>query len=381
MRSESGPWTSWASGEARKEERHRQLRRRGLGPEGLGGRRQGRQRHVDRERPDRHHGREQDADRAAQTVGGVRRASAGRSRGCRRPGPYGSAHEPREGRRVDVRAADDHADPAAAEPLAQRTQQRRGGRGPGRLDGELGPAEEESHRAPELLVADEHEIVERTAAELEAVRRGVGRAQAVGDRPDGLDRLRRFPAARLRRIESAPSGSTPKTWQRGRASLTAVATPAHEAAAADRHDHGVEVRRLRRRARARGWPCRGPCAALRTDGRRCGPRWPRSRAPARTPGARSRPARPRRPTTGRRPPGPGFAVLRHHDLGRRAEHPGGVAHRDGVIARAEGGHAAGERGGVERQHDGQRPARLEGARVLEELELEERPASRRPRAR
>ena len=56
-------------GEPGEEERHRELHRGGLDPEGLGGGRQGGQRHVDRQRADRHHGREQDGDRAAQPVG------------------------------------------------------------------------------------------------------------------------------------------------------------------------------------------------------------------------------------------------------------------------------------------------------------------------
>ena len=49
------------------------------------------------------------------------------------------------------------------------------------------------------------------------------------------------PAAKLRRIESAPSGSTPKTWRRRAASsLTAAATPAQSPPPPIGHDHRVE---------------------------------------------------------------------------------------------------------------------------------------------
>ena len=71
--------------------------------------------------------------------------------------------------------------------------------------------------------------------------------------------------------------------------------------------------------------------------------------------------------------------LRHHHLGRGAEDAGGVGHGHGVVARAHRGDAAGPRLGREPEHHGQGAARLEGARALEQLLLQEDLRGARPR--
>ena len=176
-------------------------------------------------------------------------------------------------------------------------------------------------------------------------------------------------------MESAPSGSTPKTWQRGRASLTAVATPAQRppppigtitasrsgacAAELEPERGGAEGRERAFEGVDEGAALRGLDLAHALE----------------------------RPVhvldqidLGAPPPAGGHAGgvgrPRHHDLRGRAEDPGRVADGDGVVARAHRGDPAGERGAVERQHDGQRAPRLERARVLEELELEDDPGAR-----
>src|SRR3989442_9124302 len=66
-------------------------------------------------------------------------------------------------------------------------------------------------------------------------------------------------------------------------------------------------------------------------------------------------------------------VLRHHDLGGGAEHPGRVADGHRVVARAHRGDAAAEGRGREVEHHREGPAGLEAARALEQLLLEEDP--------
>src|SRR5882672_517764 len=95
-----------------------------------------------------------------------------------------------EGWGVDVGAADDRGDALAGEDLAQRAAEGGGGGGAGRFDGELGGTEEEAHGGAERPVIHLHQAVHVAAAEREAVRRGVRRAQAVRDGPDRVDRLR-----------------------------------------------------------------------------------------------------------------------------------------------------------------------------------------------
>ena len=63
-------------------------------------------------------------------------------------------------------------------------------------------------------------------------------------------------------------------------------------------------------------------------------------------------------------------VLRHHHLGAGAQHARRIAHRHGVVAGADRADAAGQLLRRQRQHVDQRPARLEAAGVLEELQLE-----------
>ena len=62
-----------------------------------------------------------------------------------------------------------------------------------------------------------------------------------------------MPASKLRRMVSAPSGSTPKhEASAGRASFTAAATPAHRPPPADGDDDGVEVGHLLHELEAEG---------------------------------------------------------------------------------------------------------------------------------
>ena len=77
----------------------------------------------------------------------------------------------------------------------------------------------------------------------------------------------------------------------------------------------------------------------------------------------------------------GVGRLRHHDLGRAAQDLGRVGHRDRVVARAHRGHPAGERVRRQLEHHGQRAARLEGARALEQLLLQDDARARRQRPR
>ena len=67
----------------------------------------------------------------------------------------------------------------------------------------------------------------------------------------------------------------------------------------------------------------------------------------------------------------GVGGLRHHHLGRGPEHAGRVGHGHRVVAGADRSHPAspGFRGHA--QHHGERAPRLEGARALEQLLLQE----------
>ena len=95
-------------------------------------------------------------------------------------------------------------------------------------------------------------VVDVAAAELEAVGRGVGRAQAVGDGAHARRWPAASPAAKLRRMLSAPSGSTPNTQAARAGQLDRRRHPRAEAAAADGHDHRVEVRHLLHQLEAQG---------------------------------------------------------------------------------------------------------------------------------
>ena len=64
------------------------------------------------------------------------------------------------------------------------------------------------------------------------------------------------PASKLRRMVSAPSGSTPNTRQPGPGLLDRRRHPRAQAAAADGHDHRVEVRHLLHQLEAQGRRCR-----------------------------------------------------------------------------------------------------------------------------
>ena len=286
--------------EPREEQRHRELDGRGRRPERLGGGREGRQRHVDRQRADGHHGREQDGNRTPQAAGRSRRVAGREVRRLRGSGSYGSTITWRAKVAASMLVPQTIApDPPAAEALAQRTEERGGGRGARRLDRELDPAEQEPHGAPKLVVAHQHEIVERAAAQLEAVRRRVGRAQAVGDRAHRLDRLRlsgrEAPPHRVRALRLDP-----EDLAAGQRQLDRRRDAGAEAAAADRHDHRVEVRGLGRELEPEGGRAERRARPLERVDEGAGPRRPRSRGRARTPGARRRRGRPRRPTTGTR---------------------------------------------------------------------------------
>ena len=68
--------------------------------------------------------------------------------------------------------------------------------------------------------------------------------------------------------------------------------------------------------------------------------------------------------------------LRHEDARLVAEPHGRVGHRRAVIAAGRRGDAGGRH--LAQQQIGERPARLEGARVLRELELQDRREAREP---
>jgi hypothetical protein len=177
-----------------------------------------------------------------------------------------------------------------------------------------------------------------------------------------------FPAARLRRIESAPSGSTPKTWQRGSASLTAVATPAQRPPP----PMGTITA-----SRPGAWSTSSsPRVAVPSAVRGPSNGWTKVRPSIDLPHALEGSVDVLDEIDLRAPPSTrghasGVGRLGHHHLGGRAEDPGGVSDGDGVIAGADRGDAAGQRGAVEPEHHRQRASRLEGAGVLEQLELED----------
>ncbi len=112
---------------------------------------------------------------------------------------------------VDVAAADDDADALPGEPRAERTAQRRGRRGRGRLGGELHVREEQRHRGTNRVVAHEHDVVDVALHERERVRRRVRRAEAVGDRAHTIDR-----DGLARRADFASSSPRPRARHRTR---------------------------------------------------------------------------------------------------------------------------------------------------------------------
>ena len=168
---------------------------------------------------------------------------------------------------------------------------------------------------------------------------------------------------------SAPNGSTPKTRQAGRICLTAAGHPREQTAAADGNDHSFQF-----------WALLEP---FQSD--RCRPAGRERPFVGVHEGPTLLPADPLGGGEGCRHVGhhdelgpiaarlldPGGIGAGHHNhFGMRAElarRPGG---RNGVVAGADRGDAAGQLIRRQAEHDGQCPACLKGPGMLEELELE-----------
>ena len=237
-----------------------------------------------------------------------------------------------------------------------------------RFDRELGFGEQQRHRAAQFVVVDTHELVDVALAQRERVRHRIRRAEAVGDRCDALDLLRRtfgeaaMHAVRAVRLDAVDLAAWLQLLDRAR---DAGAEPA----AADRDEDRVELAGLaqelvtearRAERRARPFERMHERASLVASQLFC------HRERARDVGADDNLAA--EFTAGLDAQRVGG--LRHRDLGGRAERLGCVGDRHGVVAGADRAHSACEHVGRQFLHDAQGPARLERPGVLEQFQLQ-----------
>ena len=129
-----------------------------------------------------------------------------------------------------------------------------GGRGgPGRLHGELCGPEQQGQGLPQGVVAHQHQIGEPAPAEVQAVGKGIGRAQAVGDgaRPT-LGHRFRLPGPQAPEHHVVSLGLDAVDFAAGAKQPDRRGEAARESAAPDRHDHRIEIGDLGEQLTAQG---------------------------------------------------------------------------------------------------------------------------------
>ncbi len=161
-------------------------------------------------------------------------------------------------------------DPPAREAIPQRPQERRGRGRARRFDRQPGMLEQEAHGRNHFGVLDAHDLVEAGAAQRVGNRQGIRRAEAVGDGVDLLDRLRRAgQEAAVHRVRA--EGLDAEDPAVGLREPDRRRNARREPAPADRHDHGLEIRRLLDEFESERAGALARCAAPRRDASTCGP--------------------------------------------------------------------------------------------------------------
>ena len=272
------------------------------------------------------------------------------------------AHEALE---IDVGTAHQHAHAFTPQTFPQRPAQGRGRGGTGRLYRELHRAKQQIHGATHLVVFDHHQLVHVTLAQSHAVRRGLRRAETVGNGVHLVDRL-------------WGTGLEAPVHGIGAAGLDAIHLALRlneldrggdtraEPAATDGHDHRVQIRHLgtpfqphRGGAEDGGFPferMHEVALFLFLDPLHLGERLADVVDEYDLCAKAATNLHPQR-----------ICRLRHHHLRCAAHQPSRERHRDRMITGAHRRHPSRQRRPVEAEDIDQRPPRLERPRVLKQL--------------
>ncbi|CAM2154895.1 hypothetical protein PT2222_310089 [Paraburkholderia tropica] len=270
--------------------------------------------------------------------------------------------------RIGVGAAQQNAHAPALQRLAQRAVEARERRRAGRFDRELQFVEETAHGGAQGVVGDRDDAFEVTPAQRVAVVLRMRRHQRIGDRMHlahahrvigGEAAAHHVGAFRLHAVHAHARIREPQ--RRGHAR--------RESAAADRHDHGVEVRRLRRPfvAERRGAEHRAKTVERMHEiaaflGFHAAHDVERLVAVVRAHDFRAEVPALRHARLAR--------GAKQHDLRTDAQTLRRVCHGDRMIAARHAGHARAALRGVEREQMRERAAHLETAAFLQQFELE-----------
>src|SRR5688572_3470669 len=275
--------------------------------------------------------------------------------------------EPGEGAYVYVRAANDDHHALAFDLLAKGAKSTGGGSRASRLDGQLELGEQNGGRLAHLVVRNQGQLVNRLAAQTEAVRKHVGRGEAVRDgrgHPCGLW---------LTRAKGAEHRVGPNRLHRenpacGYKLLHRRSNARAQASTTDRDDYTVwrgDLLREFESERARSGGCVRPL--VRMDQRPALLRANRLDHGHRSDAVGGEQDFPAQPTTildARR-----IGAREHNDLRCGTEDLRSIGDCCSMIARAERGEPVLTSGRVEVHGDIQRAPGLERAGYLEQLEL------------